>query len=201
MANDDDDLRINTLNALTKHSSRAVLEEHSSCEVPAGCGGVVLRWRDPTAGRPGVLQLASLGRMQAWLDGHEVVNSWVTLAPGRHVLAVAVHQLERPAPFMALIQPAEAGAAHNNSSALAASGASLAWRVHPSPPDGWTAPDFDDGSWQMADSGGRLVQVLEADSDAQFWHFRRLGSLGAQALRLEAPSSAVRGTFIVGVPL
>jgi sulfatase modifying factor 1 len=27
-----------------------VLEAHSHCEVPAGCGGVVLQWRNPSAG-------------------------------------------------------------------------------------------------------------------------------------------------------
>jgi hypothetical protein len=37
------DLRLNSLSRYTKRSPEYVLEEHSHCEVPAGCGGVVLR--------------------------------------------------------------------------------------------------------------------------------------------------------------
>ena len=46
---DRDDLRLNELQRYRKTSSRLALEVHSHCEVPAGCGGVVLRWRRPGA--------------------------------------------------------------------------------------------------------------------------------------------------------
>jgi hypothetical protein len=46
---DSDDLRLNELQRYRKTSGRLALKVHSHCEVPAGCGGVVLRWRRPGA--------------------------------------------------------------------------------------------------------------------------------------------------------
>src|SRR5687768_6072864 len=43
----DHDLKLNGLSRYAKESPRLVLEEYGHCEVPAGCGGVVLRWRNP----------------------------------------------------------------------------------------------------------------------------------------------------------
>ena len=40
-----DEQRLNSVDRFRKKSERLVLEEHGHCEVPAGCGGVVLRWR------------------------------------------------------------------------------------------------------------------------------------------------------------
>ena len=76
MADDDDAdaadaeaLRINKLHRFAKHSPRLVLHEYSHCEVPAGCGGVVLRWLDPATGRPCVIELGSVDlRACVWLD-------------------------------------------------------------------------------------------------------------------------------------
>jgi hypothetical protein len=47
-----DDVRLNSLDAFTKKSPRFILEEHGGGEVPAGCGGVVLRWINPAAAEP-----------------------------------------------------------------------------------------------------------------------------------------------------
>ena len=49
---DDDDLRVNTLHRFAKHSPTLILHEYSSCEVPAGCGGVVMRWIAPDQDAP-----------------------------------------------------------------------------------------------------------------------------------------------------
>jgi hypothetical protein len=38
------DLSLNSIDRYRKRSNRLILEEHRSCELPAGCGGVVLRW-------------------------------------------------------------------------------------------------------------------------------------------------------------
>ena len=40
----DEGPKLNGPDRYRKRSPRLVLEEHSHCEVPAGCGGVVLRW-------------------------------------------------------------------------------------------------------------------------------------------------------------
>lgn len=44
------DLNLNSLSRFSKKSSTMILEVYSHCEVPAGCGGAVLRWR--RAGEP-----------------------------------------------------------------------------------------------------------------------------------------------------
>lgn len=38
------DLELNSIDRYVKSSPRFVLEEHSHCEVPAGCGGGVWEW-------------------------------------------------------------------------------------------------------------------------------------------------------------
>src|SRR5574339_211352 len=68
---DDEALRLNTLHRFRKHSPRLLLQEYSHCEVPAGCGGVVLRWIDREGGLPVVVRVAALGPVRAWLDGTE----------------------------------------------------------------------------------------------------------------------------------
>ncbi|MFX0064814.1 MAG: hypothetical protein ACFFC7_21780 [Candidatus Hermodarchaeota archaeon] len=43
----DRELKLNSISRFSKKSPRLVLEQYSHCEVPAGCGGVVIRWKDP----------------------------------------------------------------------------------------------------------------------------------------------------------
>ena len=58
-----------------------MLEEYSHCEVPAGCGGVVLRWRDPEAGIPLRVSIASFGEAALFVDGEAVSGSDLALRP------------------------------------------------------------------------------------------------------------------------
>jgi len=56
--NDDEAFKLNSLHRFTKHS-KLVLEAHSHCEVPAGCGGAVFKWVNPTSGIELRLQVRS----------------------------------------------------------------------------------------------------------------------------------------------
>jgi hypothetical protein len=92
---EDDDLRINTLHRFAKHSPRLVLQEYSHCEVPAGCGGVVIRWYDPAGGTPATLRVVLVdARAELWIDGVQLATSWLQLAPGPHVVALHVTPTE-----------------------------------------------------------------------------------------------------------
>ena len=62
--------QLNSLERFRKRSPRLLLEQYDSCEVPAGCGGVVLRWRDPHAARPVVVSAAG------GTGGPAVVGLW-----------------------------------------------------------------------------------------------------------------------------
>jgi hypothetical protein len=83
-----EDLRLNSLDRFTKTSPRLVLEEHSGCEVPAGCGGVVLRWVNPAAGLPVLLDFFHAVPATLAVDGVTMTTSSLLLAPGRHVLSL-----------------------------------------------------------------------------------------------------------------
>jgi hypothetical protein len=60
------------------------------CEVPAGCGGVVLRWINPATGLPVLLDLFNPSHAMLAIDGVAVAHSSLLLAPGRHVLSLEV---------------------------------------------------------------------------------------------------------------
>jgi hypothetical protein len=140
---DDDDLRINTLHRFAKHSPKLILHEYSHCEVPAGCGGVVLRWLDPDAGRPVTLRLISPGtQCEVWLDGEALPTSLANLRKGPHVLAL--HLARREAEW----QPFTFTVRFDSRQESAIVEGSPQWRCSlVKPPEGWTAYDFDDTAW------------------------------------------------------
>jgi hypothetical protein len=86
--------RLNSLDRFRKQPARLVLEEHGNCEVPAGCGGVVLRWRNPHAAVPLTVYLYAPVQAACFVDGAELHSAGVDLPPGRHVLAVVVEGVE-----------------------------------------------------------------------------------------------------------
>ena len=87
------DLDVNGLHRFSKHSPRLLLEEHSFCEVPAGCGGVVLRWRSRADGRRLQVHQYSAGKCTTYLDGQEMGSSFAELGFGTHVFAFDVREL------------------------------------------------------------------------------------------------------------
>lgn len=92
---DDVALRLNTLHRFRKHSPRLLLQEYSHCEVPAGCGGVVLRWIERDRGLPVILRMAALGSIRCWIDERELISSTLELQVGMHVLALELAELPR----------------------------------------------------------------------------------------------------------
>ncbi|MEN0066534.1 MAG: hypothetical protein AAGA48_30640 [Myxococcota bacterium] len=189
MSRDDEDLRINTLYALTKRSPRVVLEEHSHCEVPAGCGGVVLRWLDPTLGVDGYLRVATLGQVAVWIDGAPVTNLWVQLSPGAHVIAVELVALpEEPSPFAFAFAP------QTTEQPRPEIRPGRDWRWHGSPPEGWAAPETEVAAWAACKDGTTLYDALETNVG---WRFRRIVESGIPPLRVMGPRVVLRGVLDV----
>jgi hypothetical protein len=85
---------LNSLARFRKASARLVLEEQGNCEVPAGCGGVVLRWRNPLANVPVLISLYTPVPADFWLDAAPTTLARVDLAPGRHVIALALAEVD-----------------------------------------------------------------------------------------------------------
>jgi hypothetical protein len=147
MTGDDDDLRINTLHRFAKHSPRLVLHEYSHCEVPAGCGGVVLRWIDPAQGVPSTLRVSAPAvEATCWLDGALLASNLLLLPEGYRVLAVHLRRIApRAQPFTIAIHHDADG----DEADLIAPGAPE-WRctaAQPRPELPWAAPDFDAAAW------------------------------------------------------
>ena len=145
---DESGLRLNELQRFRKTSSRLALEAHGSCEVPAGCGGVVLRWR-----RPGAAVGLSFSTYvepetdDICLDGEKLDEQRTEVAPGEHVLSFTV---EAPADrgfllMMVHLRPDIPTARRPKAS----SSADGSWRAALEDPEvaGWRLPGFDDSGF------------------------------------------------------
>ena len=206
MSSNEDDLRLNTLHRFAKHSPRLVLEEHSHCEVPAGCGGVVLRWRDPNAGVPSILHVATLGQVQAFFDGRLLDSAWLTVPLGDHVLALHLTEIEpdTSALMVGLLRFRPRGG-EGPDDLLLGSAPSGSWLAAASAPAAsepgqvgdWRALDFDDSSWQPLASG--TAERDDLPEDAQ-WRFDRLERLTARPLRVTGHEAWIRCRFHQDLP-
>jgi hypothetical protein len=150
---DEEALRLNTLHRFSKHSPRLLLQEYSHCEVPAGCGGVVLRWIEREGGLPVILRMAALGPIQCWLDEVELSSSTALLHRGEHVLALEVTELPRANTPIAVRLDVNLP---NNSATLLRSAPDPRWWYTPTRPSGdWRTLAYDTelagrGAWYRA---------------------------------------------------
>lgn len=143
----DEDLRLNTLHRFAKRSERLTLLEYSHCEVPAGCGGVVLRWVD-TEGRVAIrVRVRRTGGMvDTWLDGEPLETSSAIVAPGiPHVLAFHVRLR---AGATAVLHPT-VSLERDEENLLAGVDVRRSSVAEP----GFAAADFDDELWDAAPIG------------------------------------------------
>jgi hypothetical protein len=141
----EEDLRINTLHRFEKHSEDLILEEYSHCEIPAGCGGVVLRWYDPAGGHPvkAVLSVHNVARATVWLDGEELAATRTLLRPGAHVMAVHLERAAEPGPMVYAL--GVMFDADDDVDLIA--GGTPRWRTTTAaPPEGWQG-GHDDTGW------------------------------------------------------
>jgi hypothetical protein len=86
------DLKLNSLSRYSKTSPNFVLEEHAHCEVPAGCGGVVLRWTNPDRAVPVELWFFTTGHAKVYIDGAPPKSGRPMIKYGNHVIACDVSQ-------------------------------------------------------------------------------------------------------------
>lgn len=145
----------NSLDRFRKHSPRLVLEEYDACEVPAGCGGVVLRWRNPYAAQPYHLYAwVAKGEWTALIDGQPLETTRADLAPGPHVLAFTLADADRAAALLAVAfryvphdgtRDLHTDAPHVRDVLSAGDGNWLA--TTDAPPDGWATVDAKVSGW------------------------------------------------------
>jgi hypothetical protein len=175
--------KLNSLDRYVKSSPRYVLEEHSHCEVPAGCGGVVLQWRDRFTAIPVEVALAVVGDAgsEVRIDGERPRTARPLLAPGRHVLMITV---TGGTELLAWTTSADV-----EGPLLWTPGPPGTWRWSAADPEpaAWSDPDFDVDSWPEAVPGAAPVDEGTAYS------VRRLTDRGAQPVA--APGGVPRVWF------
>ena len=168
MSRMDEELELNTLHRLHKHSGRLILEQHGSCEVPAGCGGLVMRWLNPAQECYLLFSLSAAGKVQLFLDGQRLQSSALTVPLGRHLLGVHC-------PGSGLLMMAVQRNTKPKPETLFLTAADQSWHgTDQQPPDDWFTPDFC-ADWPV------LGEVVVATDD---WKKRSLDELGARALGL-----------------
>jgi len=146
-----DDLRLNSLDGFSKASPRFLLEELDGCEVPAGCGGVVLRWINPAAGLPVLFHFFHPTTATLAVDGVATTTSRILLAPGPHVLS-----LEFPEPptdghaLFVLAGRLKISTPMHEAEVILRSADDRSWLFTTStPPAGWmTDPDLPRRGWR-----------------------------------------------------
>jgi hypothetical protein len=190
----DRELKLNSIDRYTKSSrnSNFVLEEHGHCEVPAGCGGVVLRWRNPNAPLPVKLQLwLNVEPHKVAIDKNQPSSSRPLIQPGRHVLTISV-QPDRQQSVQLLFS---ASIDQDPAVTLVTSQASPDWRWTDSEPDweAWLNPEFDTGSLNTV-TGAALADEVITD-----YAVRKLLNAGATAITTPpgADEIYIRTTFDV----
>jgi hypothetical protein len=197
-----DEQRLNSLDRFRKQPGRLVLEEHGHCEVPAGCGGVVLRWRNPRTALPVTVHLYTPIKAVCLLDGEELQTGRVDLVPGRHVVAVFLEHVELdlieglllfaathdPKEYQSVL-PAEI----QEPPLKVVSAEDGTWKFTlDQPADNWTSLTFDDQYWPT---------LVKASTPKLTW--KDYGSSachacteqGAVCLRLPQPSDSSRAPW------
>jgi len=197
MSRDDDELRINTLHRFEKRSPKYVLRVYDSCEVPAGCGGVVLRWVNPADGMSVIVHVVTPFRAEAFFDGVPFRNERLVLPIGEHVLALRLTPSTENAaspPFLACAVIPDTPD-REPQPPLFTTGDGSDWRVNTSAPDGWPEGTFSDTKWERM-----RTTALRADTlpNELRWRYPSLERVGAQALAVPSGSTLyVRHRFVV----
>jgi len=83
-------LELNSLSRYDKQSPQFILEAQGHCEVPAGCGGVILRWWNPASGFPIEMWMYAAGEFECYLDGKPLVYGRPMVSLGQHVVALRI---------------------------------------------------------------------------------------------------------------
>jgi hypothetical protein len=148
--------QLNSLERFRKKSDRLVLEEHSHCEVPAGCGGVVLRWHNPQAALPLRVHCYTPGKKTLFLDSVPLENGRPDVPPGGHVLGIVLEEGDLSRGFLLFAaehdpmgNPRDKDRAFPVRPVKIATAGDGTWKFTLEQPEGddWLRSSFDDRSW------------------------------------------------------
>jgi hypothetical protein len=202
-----DDLNLNSLSRYSKKSSRYVLEAQSHCEVPAGCGGVVLRWRDPKKGIPLEFRIYAGGAYKLFLDARPLSSARPIVPFGEHVINVVISEFDPSRVvllFAAKYEEKGAGIGYAERAAASTlhflSAPDGSWKYSSVEPQGssWQLAGFDDSGW-TALPAREWAPDPEQKATVQSYRAEELLRMGAQGLGVAGSPTKVwiRRTFSV----
>ena len=165
-------LKLNSIDQFVKSSPALHLEEYDSCEVPSGCGGVVLRWTNKDSPIALDLVIRQNGTLQGWVNGHAMCNRNY-IPRGKSVLAL--HIID-PSTGFGLLQVAAKDRDMNLAFVSEADGTWRASAVEPKD-DSWMKLDYDDTAWTPL-----VSQSLPPATDKDRWAVNTLQETGAAEL-------------------
>lgn len=190
-------LDLNSLGRYAKQSSRLILEQHSHCEVPAGCGGVVLRWRSDLSGVPVLVHSFASGKSKLFIDGQSPTSSRSLISFGDHVVSLVLEELPKDA-ILAVAVVHDASRVLPVSQQLGEllnvlSDAAGTWKSTTVKPadDHWMRSGFDDSSWAaLAATEPPALEKRKAYTRENIWEINLQMALdrGAKCLRVDAPN-------------
>lgn len=183
---DEDDLLLNSLSRFAKKSPRLTLEEHGHCEVPAGCGGVVLRWFDARSSVPVILSFWAAGEAETFLDGEPVTSARPILRFGNHVLAIHLTGIATDGAAFAFAAARDSSVKYDATLRETGGGFRLvscedgAWKCTTRAPDGdgWKRAEGSEAGWE-----GMVRADIHAPGDLSRWILDTLEKAGASGLR------------------
>jgi hypothetical protein len=162
-----DDLNLNSLDRFSKRSERLLLEQYGSCEVPAGCGGAVLRWRNPADGLPLVFSTVLDANVTILVDSQPLSGSCLIVPPGDHILVAHFTDIKRESgPLLFSVSDGAVAKSSDNVKYVLKSAADGTWLATISAPEGndWTTADYDDSDWlALTEEEGFHPESLEAN--------------------------------------
>ncbi|MDX3226298.1 hypothetical protein [Streptomyces sp. ME19-01-6] len=210
---DERELKLNSLSRYAKTSPLFILEEHGHCEVPAGCGGVVLRWRNPRAGVPFTMWLETDGPSEMYLDGTAPSSSRPLVPFGTHVLALEIAAYDSAYTtlmFAGIYKPDEdihvqTTAPHGVAETSVLSAADGTWKYSLDEPedDAWARPGFDDDGWQPMVERPERRPAEDPERNAEPYRVRKLKGFGAVGLGVPGQGGGrvwVRKVFTISDP-
>jgi hypothetical protein len=205
-----DDLNLNSLSRYSKKSSRYVLEAQSHCEVPAGCGGVVLRWRDPKKGIPLTFRIYAGGAYKFLLDARPLSSTRPIVPFGEHVISIVISEFDPSRVVLLLAAKYEekgAGIGYSERDTAGAlhfaSASDGSWKYSSVEPQGnsWQLAGFDDSAW-TAMPAREWAADPDQKADVQSYRAEELLRMGAQGLGVAGSPTKVwiRRAFSVRPP-
>ena len=152
----DKDLKLNSLSRFKKNSPNLILEAYSHCEVPAGCGGVVMRWRNPNHTIPIRLHFFSPAEIvQLFVDGQPIGRGTANLLYGEHMFAGYLEKFSRAKSLLIFAgvydesedRPRLSRKTGQAVKILSAEDGSWKFTADEPTDESWKSVDYEDGDW------------------------------------------------------